>query len=57
VGVDIGCGMIAVRTQFTADDAKRRGGLRALREAIERAVPLSAGRYNASIYGAQTAEP
>ena len=25
VGVDIGCGMMAVRTQFTADDARRRG--------------------------------
>jgi tRNA-splicing ligase RtcB (3'-phosphate/5'-hydroxy nucleic acid ligase) len=55
VGVDIGCGMIAVCTQFTADDAKSRGDLRALREAIERAVPLSAGIYNTSVYGAQTA--
>jgi tRNA-splicing ligase RtcB (3'-phosphate/5'-hydroxy nucleic acid ligase) len=56
VGVDIGCGMIAVRTQFAADDANSRGGLRALREAIERAVPLSAGMYNTSIYDARTAE-
>src|SRR5215468_9636320 len=56
VGVDIGCGMIAVRTQFTADDAKSRGGLRALRETIEREIPLSAGRYNISIYGPQTTE-
>jgi tRNA-splicing ligase RtcB (3'-phosphate/5'-hydroxy nucleic acid ligase) len=55
VGVDIGCGMIAVRTQFTADDAKRHGDLRTLREAIERSIPLSAGRYNTSIYSAQTA--
>ena len=55
VGVDIGCGMIAVRTQFTAEDARSRGGLRALREGIESAVPLSAGRYNTSIYDAQTA--
>jgi len=55
VGVDIGCGMIAVRTQFTADDAKRRGDLRTLREAIERSIPLSAGRYNTSMYSAQTA--
>ena len=45
VGVDIGCGMIAVRTQFTADDV-RRGDLASLREAIERAIPLSAGAYN-----------
>jgi tRNA-splicing ligase RtcB len=45
VGVDIGCGMIAVRTQFTASDLD---GLdrSVLREAIERAVPLSAGRFN-----------
>lgn len=55
VGVDIGCGMIAVRTQFTTDDAKRPGDLRTLREAIERSIPLSAGRYNTSIYSAQTA--
>src|SRR6266567_4124712 len=55
VGVDIGCGMIAVRTQFTADDATARGGLPALREAVERAVPLSAGKYNSHIYSAQTA--
>jgi tRNA-splicing ligase RtcB (3'-phosphate/5'-hydroxy nucleic acid ligase) len=48
VGVDIGCGMMAVRTQFTSGDM-RRGDLAALREAIEAAVPLSAGRYNAEI--------
>ena len=45
VGVDIGCGMIAVRTRVTADDV-RRGDLASLREAIERAIPLSAGVYN-----------
>jgi tRNA-splicing ligase RtcB len=54
VGVDIGCGMIAVRTQFTADDARSRGDLAALREAIERAIPLSAGVYNTSVYDDQT---
>jgi tRNA-splicing ligase RtcB len=48
VGVDIGCGMIAVRTSFTADDLAR-GELRSLREAIEAAVPLSAGVYNHSL--------
>ncbi len=48
VGVDIGCGMIAVRTRFgTADLAGR--DLRALREAIERAIPLSAGGANRSL--------
>ncbi|MGH8970896.1 MAG: RtcB family protein [Actinomycetes bacterium] len=45
VGVDIGCGMIAVRTQFTRIDLASRD-LRTLRVAIEQAVPLSAGRYN-----------
>lgn len=45
VGVDIGCGMIAVRSQFTRDWLARVD-LRALRQAIERAMPLSAGRYN-----------
>jgi RNA-splicing ligase RtcB len=34
-GVDIGCGMHAVRTQFTAEDVRRIGNLAALREAIE----------------------
>jgi tRNA-splicing ligase RtcB (3'-phosphate/5'-hydroxy nucleic acid ligase) len=50
VGVDIGCGMIALRTQFTAEDMKRRGELGSLREAIEHAVPLSAGNYNTAYY-------
>ena len=54
VGVDIGCGMIAVRTQFTAADMHRRGDLPALRQAIERAIPLSAGKHNARIYDDQT---
>src|SRR5690625_1694487 len=47
VGVDIGCGMVAVRTQFTEEQMRgRRLPLAALREAIERAVPLSPGFYN-----------
>ncbi|MBL8397798.1 MAG: RtcB family protein [Candidatus Accumulibacter sp.] len=37
VGVDIGCGMIASRTTLTAGDLP--DSLRALRDAIERAVP------------------
>jgi tRNA-splicing ligase RtcB len=45
VGVDIGCGMAAVRTQYRRDELT--GDLATLRTAIERAVPLSAGRYNA----------
>jgi tRNA-splicing ligase RtcB (3'-phosphate/5'-hydroxy nucleic acid ligase) len=59
VGVDIGCGMIAVRTQFdrAALEARIASGsaLSALRESIERAVPTSAGAYNRKIVA--TAEP
>ena len=47
VGVDIGCGMIAVRTQSRAEDLP--GDRRPLREAIERAVPLSAGADNRTV--------
>ena len=48
VGVDIGCGMIAVRTQYAVADLpmQRRA---ALRKAVEAAVPLSAGRYNRAV--------
>src|SRR4051795_2592744 len=46
VGVDIGCGMIAVRTPWSVDEVRSRGPLAPLRGDIERAVPLSAGRYN-----------
>ena len=53
VGVDIGCGMIAVRTQFTKESLP--ADLRPLREAIERAIPLSAGGYNRKVVA--TAEP
>jgi tRNA-splicing ligase RtcB (3'-phosphate/5'-hydroxy nucleic acid ligase) len=53
VGVDIGCGMIAVKTQFTAGDLP--ADLRTLREQIERAIPTSAGAYNKKIVA--TAEP
>jgi tRNA-splicing ligase RtcB len=56
VGVDIGCGMHAVRTQFTAEDVRRRGDLASLREAIEKVIPLSAGVYNTAIYSDETAE-
>ncbi|MEV4351068.1 RtcB family protein [Actinoplanes sp. NPDC049596] len=47
VGVDIGCGMAAVRTQYRREDLKP--GLADLRTAIERAVPLSAGVYNTAL--------
>ena len=45
VGVDIGCGMIGVRTQFTASDLEGRD-LTRLRDSLERAIPLSPGNYN-----------
>ncbi|HKP08874.1 MAG TPA: RtcB family protein [Microbacterium sp.] len=54
VGVDIGCGMIAVRTQFTKAQLVARD-LTQLREQIERAVPLSAGHDNRKLVA--TAEP
>ncbi|MDQ4085291.1 MAG: RtcB family protein [Actinomycetota bacterium] len=47
VGVDIGCGMIAVQTQLNARDLP--ADRRPLREAIEEAVPLSAGHYNRDV--------
>ncbi|WP_309132412.1 RtcB family protein [Brevibacterium sp.] len=54
VGVDIGCGMIAVRTQFTRAQLESRD-LSRLRNQIERAVPTSAGGQNRKIVA--TAEP
>ena len=47
VGVDIGCGMIAVRTPYTRDELPE--DRRPLREAIERAIPLSAGAANRKV--------
>ncbi|MCU1431057.1 MAG: hypothetical protein JWP95_162 [Actinotalea sp.] len=46
VGVDIGCGMIAVRTRWSESQLRAAGSLTALRQAIEKAVPLSAGAAN-----------
>jgi tRNA-splicing ligase RtcB len=48
VGVDIGCGMIAVRTPLKRDavtDPKK------LREGIERRIPMSAGKNNSKLTG------
>lgn len=53
VGVDIGCGMIAVKTPLTRDDLP--DDLSDIRKAIEHQVPLSAGHYNRSIK--KTAKP
>ena len=47
VGVDIGCGMIAERTQFTRADLPE--DLSGIRQAIEDRIPLSAGRYNSEL--------
>src|SRR5439155_3923237 len=43
---DIGCGMIAVKTPLRRDDI---ADPRAIRAAIERAIPMSAGRNNRSL--------
>ena len=53
VGVDIGCGMIAVKTPLTRDDLPE--DLSDIRKAIEHQVPLSAGHYNRSVK--KTAKP
>jgi tRNA-splicing ligase RtcB len=54
VGVDIGCGMMAVRTQFDAADLAGKP-LDVLHGQISRAVPLSAGKYNRKVR--DSAEP
>ncbi|PVY34246.1 RtcB family protein [Williamsia muralis] len=48
VGVDIGCGMIALRTRYSEDDLAGRD-LSVLRASIESAIPLSPGNYNRSL--------
>jgi len=53
VGVDIGCGMVAVRTKFTIKDLP--DSLDKVREGIERRIPLSAGNSNKEVHG--TAKP
>jgi tRNA-splicing ligase RtcB len=47
VGVDIGCGMIAVKTKFVADDLP--DNLEKTRTGIERRIPLGAGVFNRNI--------
>ena len=54
VGVDIGCGMSAVRTSLTEADInehieKTGKGLDVLLEAIIKAIPMSAGNYNGKL--------
>lgn len=45
VGVDIGCGMIAARTVFTADDIDGLD-LSELKDSVASSIPSSAGNYN-----------
>jgi len=54
VGVDIGCGMMAIRTGWHVDDLPTdRAPLHA---AISAKVPLSAGKYNTDLYSEETAK-
>lgn len=46
VGVDIGCGMIAVKTNLTREQL---GDLSVIRHSIERSIPMSAGKFNKDI--------
>jgi tRNA-splicing ligase RtcB len=46
VGVDIGCGMIAVKTNLKREDL---GDLSIIRASIERSIPMSAGKFNNKI--------
>jgi tRNA-splicing ligase RtcB (3'-phosphate/5'-hydroxy nucleic acid ligase) len=54
VGVDIGCGMMAVETGLVATDLPEDKA--ALHAAISNAIPLSAGKYNRDLYSGETAE-
>jgi tRNA-splicing ligase RtcB len=51
VGVDIGCGMIAVRTPLKRDDIPDAAAIRA---GIERRIPMSAGKFNVKVTDSAT---
>src|ERR1044072_8486451 len=53
VGVDIGCGMTAVRTSLTAEDLP--ADLRRLRSAVEHAVPVGFSQHRATAFGKRDA--
>lgn len=55
VGVDIGCGMMAVLTQWSKVDLEDVD-LQALHASISNAIPLSAGKYNQSVRYSHTRE-
>lgn len=46
VGVDIGCGMIAVKTDIKRNEVKN---LEEIRNGLERRIPMSAGKFNKTI--------
>lgn len=46
VGVDIGCGMIAVKTNLKKEQL---GDLSTLRQSIERSIPMSMGKFTSKI--------
>lgn len=46
VGVDIGCGMIAVKTNLKRDQLK---DLAEIRHSIERSIPMSMGKFNSKL--------
>lgn len=48
VGVDIGCGMIAVKTNLTRSSFTPEL-LKNIREGLERRIPMSAGKFNSRI--------
>jgi len=48
IGVDIGCGMMAIKTNKTVRDLDGVN-LKALRESIESAIPLSAFKHNQTV--------
>ena len=52
VGVDIGCGMMAVRTQYLG--GQLTGDRQRLHSAIAAAIPLSAGKYNTGVRAEHT---
>jgi tRNA-splicing ligase RtcB (3'-phosphate/5'-hydroxy nucleic acid ligase) len=46
VGVDIGCGMISVKTRLKRSELK---DLQSIRRGLERRIPMSAGKFNSEI--------
>ncbi len=46
VGVDIGCGMISVKTSLFREEVN---DLKSIRKGLERRIPMSAGNFNTSI--------